>query len=127
MDYHQNARLTVFSRERLALMVIDEGHTLKQAAACFKVSAKTAAKYVRRYREGGGANLGDRSSRPHRLRGMTPQTQVDLVASLRRQRWTGYRIAGHTGLSRATVSRILRRLKLNRIRHLEPRNPLSAL
>jgi hypothetical protein len=35
-------------------------------------------------------------------------------------RWAGSRIAGHTGLSRATVSRILRRLKLNRIRHLEP-------
>jgi hypothetical protein len=39
---------------------------------------------------------------------------------LRRQRWADCRIARHTGLNRATVSRILRRLKLNRIRYLEP-------
>ena len=35
---------------------------------------------------------------------------------LRRQRWTGLHIAVQTGMSRATVSRILRRLKLNRKR-----------
>ena len=39
---------------------------------------------------------------------------------LRRERWTGFRIALATGLSRATVSRILRRLKLNRMRDLDP-------
>ena len=42
------------------------------------------------------------------------------VEALRRQRWTGFRIALQTGLSRATVSRILRRLGLNRIRDLDP-------
>ncbi len=42
------------------------------------------------------------------------------MESLRRERWTGFRIAQQTGLSRATVSRILGRLKLNRIRDLEP-------
>jgi transposase InsO family protein len=40
---------------------------------------------------------------------------------LRRQRWTGVRIAQQTGLSRCTVSRILRRLKLSRMRDLEPK------
>jgi transposase len=49
MDCHQNARLTMRSRERLAGKVLLEGSTLKQAAACFSVSAKTAAKWVRRY------------------------------------------------------------------------------
>ncbi len=43
MDYHQNARLTIHSREQLARRVVMEGCTLKQAAACFSVSAKTAA------------------------------------------------------------------------------------
>jgi transposase InsO family protein len=43
------------------------------------------------------------------------------VKALRRERWTGLRIAQQTGLSRATVSRILRRLKLNRMRDLEPK------
>jgi transposase InsO family protein len=43
------------------------------------------------------------------------------IERLRRQRWTGVRISQQLGLSHATVSRVLRRLKLNRIRDLEPR------
>jgi len=121
MDYHQHARLTLFGREQLAKRVLGEGLTLKLAAASFNVSAKTAAKWVRRYREAGAAGLGDRSSRPHRLRQPTSDELVHRVEALRRERWTGLRIAQQTGLSRATVSRILRRLKLNRIRDLEPR------
>ena len=48
-----------------------------------------------------------------------------VVEQLRRQRWTGYRIARQTGLSRATVSRILRRMKLSRMRDLEPTAPVQ--
>jgi transposase InsO family protein len=121
MDYHQNARLTVLSREQMCRKVVVEGMALKLAAASFNVSPKTAAKWVRRYLEAGAAGLGDRSSRPLHLRAPTSVEQVVRVEALRRQRWTGYRIAQATGLSRATVSRILRRLKLNRIRDLEPR------
>ena len=120
MDSHKNARLTARSRELLARKVVEQGVTLKLAAASFSVTAKTAAKWVRRFQEQGPAGLGDRSSRPHRLYRPTSSEQVERVEALRRQRWTGYRIAQHAGLSRATVSRILRRLKLNRIRHLEP-------
>ena len=64
MDYHQDARLTIHSREQLAVSVVEQGLTLKQAAASFHVSAKTAAKWVERYHEAGAAGLGDRSSRP---------------------------------------------------------------
>ena len=121
MNYHQNARLTVYSREQLAKRVVLEGLTLKQAAASFDVSPKTAGKWVRRYREGGAGALGDCSSRPGRLRQPTSPELVSRVEALRRERWTGFRIAQQTGLSRATVSRILRRLKLSRVRDLEPR------
>ena len=120
MDLHQNARLTVWSREQMAKRVLERGCTLKAAAAAFNVSAKTAAKWVLRYRIAGTSGLGDHSSRPRRLRRPTPSPLIDAVAGLRRQRWTGCRIASHTGLSPATVSRILRRLRLNRIRDLEP-------
>ena len=48
---------------------------------------------------------------------------ADRVAELRRERKTGVEIALRTGLSRATVSRILTRLKLNRIHMLEPKLP----
>jgi transposase len=51
MDYHQNARLTVVSREQMCRKVVEQGLTLKRAAASFNVSPKTAAKWVRRYRE----------------------------------------------------------------------------
>jgi len=67
MDYHQNARLTIYRREQLARKVMEEGSTLKLAAASFSVSAKTAAKWVRRYREGGRGGLADHSSRPRRM------------------------------------------------------------
>jgi len=66
MDYHQNARLTVHSREQMAKMVVERGLTLKAAAAAFNVTAKTAAKWTRRYRRWGGAGLRDLSSKPHR-------------------------------------------------------------
>ena len=61
MDYHHHARLTVFSRELLAKKVLLEGFTLKLAAASFNVSAKTAAKWVGRYRAQGVGGLRDRT------------------------------------------------------------------
>src|ERR1700687_5041222 len=125
MDYHQNARLTVHSREQMARRVVVVGLTLKLAAASFNVSEKTAAKWVRRYRDAGSSGLGDRSSRPRRLRQPTTPELVAGVEALRRERWPGARIAGQTGWSRATVSRILRRLKLSRVRDLEPKLPLQ--
>ena len=125
MDLHQNARLSPFSREVLARKVLYEALTLNAAAAAFKVSAKTAAKWVGRYRSQGSAGMRDRSSRPHRLARATPAHLLPQVEPLRRQRWAGYRIAAQLGLSPATVSRILCRLKLNRLRHLEPAPPLQ--
>ena len=43
---------------------------------------------------------------------------------MRRQRWTGKQIAAELSISPATVSRILRRLGLNRIAALEPAEPI---
>ena len=124
MDCHQNARLT--PRGRAALVeAVEAGLTAKRAAARFAVSAKTAAKWVGRYRSEGLAGLQDRSSRPHRLRRPTPPATAALVEALRRERWTGQRIARHTGLSRATVSRLLRRLRLSRMRDLAPAVPVQ--
>ena len=125
MDIHKNARLTFVMREQLAKKVLEQGFTLKHAAACFNVSARTAAKWVARFRQYGGAGLADRSSRPHRLHRPTGPELVEQVTMLRRQRLPGTHIAQHTGLSRATVSRILRRARLSRIRDLEPPVPVQ--
>src|SRR5208283_1678028 len=120
MDIHKNARLTLIRRQELAKRVVHDHVTLNSAAAEFKVAAKTAAKWVRRYRQHGRVGLLDRSSRPHGSPRRTDTAQVQKVEALRRLRQTGVQIAFATGLSRATVSRILCRLKLNRIRDLEP-------
>jgi transposase InsO family protein len=124
MDYHQNARLTIHSREQLAKRVVNEGVPLKVAAASFNVSAKTAAKWVNRYREAGAAGLGDRSSRPHRSPRTTSSTLKEKVLALRRLRYNGWRIAHALHLSRATVCRILRRNGMNRLRSLDPPPPV---
>ena len=121
MDYHHHARLTVHGRELLCRAVEEGRLGLCEAAAEHKLSRQSAARWVRRYREQGMAGLADRSSRPHRLRQPTSAELVARVEALRRERWTGLRIAQQTGLSRATVSRILRRLKLSRMRDLEPK------
>jgi len=124
MDIHKNARLTPILREELANKVLSRAVTLNSAAAEFKVTAKTAAKWVRRFQQQGRPGLQDRSSRPLRSPLRCPSQQVDLVERLRRQRWTGFRISLTIGRSRATVSRILRRLHLSRIRDLEPAAPI---
>jgi transposase InsO family protein len=124
MDYHQNARLTVHSREQLAKKVLEQGLTLKLAAANFNVSAKTAAKWVRRYRDQGADGLGDRSSRPHRSPRSTSSPLLEKVLALRQLRYNGWRIAQALALSRATVSRILRRNGMNRLRSLDPPPPV---
>src|SRR6202048_2309185 len=118
MDYHKNARTTVWSREQMIRRVLEHGSTLAAAAGAANVSARTAGKWVRRYRELGAAGLADRTCRPHRLHRPTRPEQQELVESLRRLRWTGLRIAQQTGLSRATGRRILRRRTLSRMRDL---------
>jgi transposase InsO family protein len=123
MDYHHHARLTIVRREELAKSVLESRLSLKEAEAEFKLSRQSAAKWVRRYREQGVAGLRDRTSRPQRSPRRIEAERVMEIERLRRERWTGVRIARQLDLSRATVSRVLRRLKLNRIRDLEPRLP----
>lgn len=124
MDYHQNARLTIHSREQLAKNVLQRDCTLKAAAAAFNVSSRTAARWVRRYRESGAAGLKDLSSRPHRSPRQTSSSLLEKVLAFRRQRWNGWRIAHELKLSRATISRILRRAGMNRLRSLDPPPPV---
>ena len=120
MDLHQNARLTFRSRESLANKVMIDRLTLKAAAAAFNVSRKTAAKWVRRYRDLGLAGLHDHSSRPRHSPRRTSSELIAQVIALRRQLCPAYQIAHATRLSPATVSRILQRARLNRWRHLHP-------
>jgi transposase InsO family protein len=124
MDIHKNARLSFRSREILVRYVSQHAVTLKAAAATFNVTAKTAAKWVKRYRALGVAGLYDRSSRPHRSPHRLPETVVEQVIQLRRHHAPGYEIARRTALSPASISRILRRARLSRWRDLHPAPPV---
>jgi transposase InsO family protein len=125
MNIHKNARLTPHGRAELARRVVECGQSIAEAAATFHVCAKTARKWAERFRRSGAEGLDDASSRPHRLRQPTPQALIDNIIGLRRQRFTGKHIAKLTGVSTATVSRILRRARLNRMRDLEPAEPVK--
>jgi transposase InsO family protein len=122
MDIHENARLTPRGREHMVNMVLG-GQTPKAAGEAVGVCPRTVRKWVARFEAEGLAGLQDRSSRPDRLRQPTPQAVIDRIETLRRQRLTGKAIAGETGVSTATVSRVLKRLGLNRLRALEPVEP----
>jgi len=123
MNIHKNARLTPCGRERI-VQLVESGQTPKAVGQAAGVCPRTVRKWVTRYREEGLGGLSDRSSRPHRLRRPTPPAVVANIEALRRRRWSGQQIARETGVSPATVSRVLKRLGLNRIQALEPAEPI---
>ena len=124
MDVHKNAPLTPKGREAMVRSVIEGGLSKAAAARQFNTTPKIVAKWVERFRAEGVDGLRDRSSRPLSLPSQTAPATCAVVEALRRQRHTGKQIAAEVGVSPATVSRILRRLGLNRIRDLEPAEPV---
>jgi transposase InsO family protein len=124
MNIDQNAPLTPKGREAMVRSVIQGGLSKAAAARQFNTTPKTVAKWVERFSEEGADGLRDRSSRPLSLPSQTAPATCALVETLRRQRYTGKQIAAEVSVSSATVSRILRRLGLNRMRDLEPAEPV---
>jgi transposase InsO family protein len=124
MDTHKNAPLTPKGREAMVRCVIEGGLSKAAAARQFNTTPKTVAKWVERFRAGGVDGLRDRSSRPLSLPSQTAVATCAVIEALRRQRHTGKQIAAEVSVSAATVSRILRRLGLNRMRDLEPAEPV---
>jgi transposase InsO family protein len=104
--------------------VVDGGLSKAVVARLYRTTPKTVAKWVARYRAEGVDGLGDRSSRPLSLPSQTAPATCAAIEASRRQRHTGKQIAAEVGVSPATVSRVLRRLGLNRIRDLEPAEPV---
>ena len=123
MNIHKNARLTPHGRERMVRMML-RGQTPEAAARAAGVCPHTAKKWLARFEAQGAAGLQDRSSRPLKLRNPTPDAIAGRIVALRRQRWTGKHIARQTGVSPATVSRVLKRAGLSRLKDLEPAEPV---
>jgi transposase InsO family protein len=124
MDTHKNARLTPKGREEMVRSVVDDGLTCAAAGRRFNTTPKTVSKWVRRFRAEGVDGLRDHSSRPLSSPAQTAPATCAEIEVLRRRRYTGQQIAVELKVSPATVSRVLKRLGLNRIAALEPAEPV---
>ena len=118
-----NARLTPLGREWMVRMMLS-GQTPEAAARAVGVCPRTARKWLARYKAESGAGLQDRSSRPTKLRKPTLTKIINRIVALRRERWTCKYIACEVGVSPATVSRVLKRAGLSRMKDLDPAEPV---
>jgi transposase len=124
MNIHKNARLTPLRREEMGRDVVEGRLSKAHAARTYGVTAKVVARWVERFRTEGRAGMVDRSSRPKTSPKRTEAAVADAIVALRRQRLTGKHIAKETGVSEATVSRVLARAGLSRLKDLEPAGPV---
>ena len=123
MNAHSRAKTTPLSREALIGRVQAEGRSRREAAEAFSLSVRTVAKWLRRFREEGLPGLQARTSRPRSSPRRTSEILRKRVLELRLKRLTGREISETIGLPRATVSRILRKSGVGRLRSPEPPEP----
>jgi transposase InsO family protein len=122
MKLHGNHRTCPSSRLLICRRVLVEGWTVRRAAEAAGCSERTAAKWLKRFREG-DRRLLDRSSRPLRSPRRLPVQRVQAIQSLRRLRMTAVEIAEILGLPLSTVSLWLKRVGLGKRSRLEPVEP----
>jgi transposase InsO family protein len=118
MKLHGNAALSLNGRRRLVRMVVEEGRAIATAAEAAGVSERTCSKWVARYRAEGEAGLLDRSSAPRRVHNRTDEPLVQLLASLRRLRFTAPELADLLDMPISTISGILKRIGLGKLGRL---------
>lgn len=118
MKLHANAALSLTQRRRMVLRVLEQGWSIKAAAAAAETSEKTCGKWVARYRACRESGLLDRPSAPHRVANRTDERRIEAIAALRRLRFTGVEIAELLLMPLSTVSGILQRIGMGRLGRL---------
>src|SRR6266850_3588369 len=116
MLLHANAKLGLAGRVAL-VRAIEDGLSLKAAAAAFNVSPATAHRWWHRWLAGGRRPeaLFDRSSRPRRSpRLLAAELQERICACRRQTGWGPRLVAAATGFAHSTVWKVLRRHDLSR-------------
>jgi transposase InsO family protein len=117
MRLHANARLSVKGRE-LLIERLRAGWSLTEAATAAGVSERNARKWRDRYQAQGAVGLLDRSSAPRSVPSRTPEDRIEVIAALRRLRFTGAEIAELLGMALSTVSGILTRIGMGKLGRL---------
>jgi transposase InsO family protein len=125
MNTHKNARLTYLRRLEMVQDMVEAGLSATEAGLRQGVSAVTARKWHTRYLAGGGAALLDKSSRPARSPRAIDERVAATIVELRRKLYLQANIASYMGVSRATVSRVLKRAGLSRLSDLRPAEPVQ--
>jgi transposase len=115
MKLHANAALSLKQRERMVLRVLEHGWSIAKAAEAAEVSDRTCSKWVGRYRLEGAAGLLDRSSAPAVVANRTAENTVQLLAALRRLRFTAPELADLLDLPSSTISGILKRMGMGKL------------
>ena len=128
MVLHRNAKLGLAGRYAL-VRAVEDGSSVRAAAAAFSVSPATACRWSRRWREAGEEErrtlvcLHDRSSRPRRMpRLLALGEQRRICAARRRTGWGPRLLTVRVGHPHSTISKVLRRHGLSRPAKL-PREP----
>jgi transposase InsO family protein len=118
MKLHANAALSLTQRRRMVLRVLEQGWSIKAAAAAAETSSRTCGKWVARYRACREFGLLDPSSAPHVVANRTCERRIEAIAALRRLRFTGPEIAELLQMPLSTVSGILTRIGMGRLGRL---------
>jgi len=126
MYLHANAKLGLAGRFAL-VRAVEDGLSLKAAAAAFSVSPATAHRWWHRWLDLGRRPqaLVDRSSRPRRSpRQVAPELAEVICACRRKTGWGPRLVAGATGFAHSTVWKVLKRAGISRPPRLvrEPAN-----
>lgn len=121
MNSHKNARTTFEGRKLLMARIEQIG--LIPAAEAAGISARTARKWLARFRSEGQAGLWDRRSRPRKTRASWDTCLLERVCSLRHRRLPMRLIALTVGRSLATICRWLARAGLSSLKALDPAAP----
>ena len=131
MYLHANAKLGLAGRVAL-VRAIEQGLSLKAAAAAFNVSPATAHRWWHRWRTADREQrqslscLLDRSSRPQRSpRQLAPELAELICACRRKTGWGPRLIAGATGFPHSTVWKVLKRAGISRPPR-PPREPANS-
>ena len=105
----------------MALSVIEGRLSQALAARVHGVSAKIVARWGERFKSAGRAGMVDRSSRPRKL---YRPTEAATVGAYCRAAEPAPDRQAHRGVSPATVSRVLKRTGLSRLKDIEPAEPV---
>ena len=121
---HANAKLTPLMRAKLVHHHRASGASLRTTAAAFGVTEKTVRKWLKRAQAVDfPPRLEDHSSVPHQQPRKTSAHLEEQILTLRKQRRSYAQILMVLPISKASLSRILQRHGLNRLRSLEPPKP----